>query len=529
MLSAWPEIVKGFKTTPFLFVGSGLSRRYLQLPCWRGLLLHFASKVSSNEYYFSKLLDEADKDLSVVGRLLERDFNRRWYDEPDFGTKDASMKDAVLNREVSPFKAEVARYLTNSSTIDSNYSTEIDLLKSLADRHLSGFITTNYDTLLEKIDPFYKTFVGQEDLLLSNPQGIAEIFKIHGTVKDPNSLVLTDADYKEFIAKRAYLAAKLLTIFIEYPVIFIGYRLGDQNVQAILASIIDCLDKDQDKIDKLANSLIFVERDKNLPSSIEIEKQARVINGKTLLMTNVRTDDFLQLFEGLKETQRGAPVKLLRMFREERYEYSVTSKPSKNLVVNVGDPRIPENKVVFSIGVEKKSSEKGLIGISRSEWFKEIILEGTSGYKPEQLLSIGYRQVKKTSGGSDLPVFKFLASLSSPFPNIDEISEAKRIKTYDDLISPTLRKQRDKGLGPKNIKELFSFPRYGGKSIYKFWALLPEREVVLEELEKFLFVKFRNDSELLTTNKDVSSDIYRLIRIYDWLKFGKNKPVTKNS
>lgn len=71
-----------------------------------------------------------------------------------------------------------------------------------------------------------------------------------------------------------------------------------------------------------------------------------------------------------------------------------------------------------------------------------------------------------------------------------------------------------------------NFPRYGGKNIYRSWALLPEREVVLDELEKFLFVKFRNDPELLTTNKDVSSDIYRLIRIYDWLKVGKNKPIT---
>ncbi len=180
MQKTWQEIVRGFETTPFLFVGSGLSRRYLNLPCWKDLLLYFAKKVSLDEYYFNRLLFNANQDLAVVGSLLEQEFNEKWFKEAGFRSKDLGVKEAVLERNVSPFKAEVARYLTNASNNNPEYSAEIELLKTLADRHLSGFITTNYDTFLEKRAPFFKTFVGQDDLLLSHPQEIAEIFKIHG-------------------------------------------------------------------------------------------------------------------------------------------------------------------------------------------------------------------------------------------------------------------------------------------------------------------------------------------------------------
>ena len=83
-------------------------------------------------------------------------------------------------------------------------------------------------------------------------QGIAEIYKIHGSVQNPESIVINKADYQKFYDKGKYLAAKLMTIFMEYPIIFIGY-----SIQAILSDVVECLPLD--KIETLQKRFIFVE------------------------------------------------------------------------------------------------------------------------------------------------------------------------------------------------------------------------------------------------------------------------------
>lgn len=47
------NVIEKFNTTPFLFIGSGVTRRYYDLPDWKGLLEHFAREVKDNDFSYS--------------------------------------------------------------------------------------------------------------------------------------------------------------------------------------------------------------------------------------------------------------------------------------------------------------------------------------------------------------------------------------------------------------------------------------------------------------------------------------------
>jgi hypothetical protein len=236
---------------PFLFVGSGFSRRYLALEDWRGLLSRFCLSGQPFEYY----LASADGDYPTIAKLVGDDFNSLWWHDEKYKESREKNKTNIKDK-TSALRIEISNYL---NTLDQNvaknsvYKDEIDMLPSL---NVDGIITTNWDPFLEQIFPDYNVYIGQEQLLFANPQGIGEIYKIHGCASDPSSLVLTDTDYSAFAERNAYLAAKLITIFVEHPIVFIGYSLSDNNIRTMLRSISSCIGSNN--IENLRKNLIFI-------------------------------------------------------------------------------------------------------------------------------------------------------------------------------------------------------------------------------------------------------------------------------
>lgn len=305
-------ILQKHPAAPFLFVGSGFSRRYLGLDDWAGLLQYFCKNIKDFGYYRSK----ADGDLPTAASNMAHDFNEWWWSAPE--NADHREKFSSLIKESSDaLKVEISNYIQQYSLDDarkSKFGSEIAALSKIA---VDGIITTNWDLFLDELFPDYKVFVGQEELLFSNPQSIGEIYKIHGSVKDPRSLVLTAEDYAEFNDRNPYLAAKLVTVFVEHPIIFFGYSITDPHIRAIISSIAKCLP--QHKIDAFQQNLIFIQRTTGDEEPV-IEKTTIQSGEFTITMMVAKFADFGQIYAALSESKRKMPARVLRFFKEQLFE-----------------------------------------------------------------------------------------------------------------------------------------------------------------------------------------------------------------
>ena len=193
------DLVEKFSTTPFLFLGSGVTRRYYNLPDWKGLLEHFAREIKDDDFSYSSYENKASKMDNPVGllpkvaELIQTDYDEKWFSDASIRTVSGETLDKI-KAGLSPFKAEIASYIKSNCILENKYKEEIDMLSVLSETSISGVITTNYDEFVETFFNGYTKFVGQSQLIFSAIQGIAEIYKIHGSEEEPQSLVINEQD-----------------------------------------------------------------------------------------------------------------------------------------------------------------------------------------------------------------------------------------------------------------------------------------------------------------------------------------------
>lgn len=394
---------KQFDASPILFVGSGVSRRYLGLECWEDLLRRFSNEIGENHL---KLRTQANGDLPEYAKLLANSFSSAWWSTDEAQEVQEAYAEHFVN-EASPLKISVSRYIQTSHPFLENpdLEEEVELLRTA---NIDGVITTNWDLMMEDIFPKFSVFIGQDGLITGRSHGIAEIYKIHGCSSLPNSLVLTSDDYDKYRKKNPYLSSKLLTMFIERPVIFLGYSLADEHIAEILQDIVDCFP--DTSLDFLRDKLLFVEWN---PEHTEPEITNSIIH-KKIPVKLVQTSSYKELFSVLSETKKRIPAHLFRTIKDELYDLVLTDDPKGQLYVRSADSIESESdSTEFVVGfgaismMKKAESlpDRGLVGIQRLDLVREVIFNN-SKYDYGSVVSEVFPSICK--GNPRVPIFYYL-------------------------------------------------------------------------------------------------------------------------
>ncbi len=325
-LDEMQQILRNTNKQPMFFMGAGLSRRYLESPNWEGLLERIAKEAKCNyedikkicdgeyekiaqelEYYCFRNADleaEESKNHRIIIRNyiakifkeccdkyeerynleLNEELNKKITEKLNDINDIGQSNEPQRIREQAEKYADIANDLTAASDIRKKSLEILELRKTIP----KAIITTNYDTLLEYyiFDNRCDIHIGQESFLCGKENSEAnrsDLYKIHGCITKPESIVITKEDYDSFFNKSKYLYSKILTMFWEYPVIFIGYSISDRNIKDILTVMIDIMTEQQK--DDFIKHIWIVDYVKSKEQEKVEKKIIELLNGKSIEVT----------------------------------------------------------------------------------------------------------------------------------------------------------------------------------------------------------------------------------------------------
>lgn len=281
--------------------------------------------------------------------------------------------------------------------------------------HFRNIITTNYDSLFESV---YGS--GKLNVIFSDNHtpyiGAKKVnlFKIHGDLSNPDSIIITESDYNNFFSKdteQNTIWSVIKGIIATKSILFIGYGLEDTNIQVIFNKI-------RNKIGENGKECYFVAPNISTAKSIKLNK----VNIHPISLTGEKL--FEELIEYLKKN--------IKKNFEDKY---ISSDIYSEFIGNFGlkseievDSSIEKNIVKNLTGIEGKDT-KIEMSFSVSNSFEEI-------HKLDALINKGEVSEEITIDEESLTAF----NLDINGINFRDVDDVKKLKIAP---QPSFDKQVD--------------------------------------------------------------------------------------
>lgn len=469
------EFISKYKNHPVLFIGTGISLRYLKNSyTWDGLLGKIAYDLKENNEFYLDLKSSCQENgkyrFDKIASLLEVEFNKDLIADRNGKFKyinDIFYKNMEKGINISRFRIYISELFSNIE-FNAEKKEEISELKKVR-KNIGSIITTNYDKLIEAIFEF-NPLIGN-DILLSNPYG--SLYKIHGCVSQPDKIIITKEDYDCFNEKYELIRAQLLSLFIHNPIIFMGYNIGDVNIKSILKTIFTYIEPNSEEAEKIRGNFLLVEYEENSTNENITEHDIDMEGFSTIRINKVKTDNYIAIYKALSEL---------------------------NLPISAMDVRKVQNivKEIYAGGTIKVSITEDLDTLKNGDKILVIGSSKTISYKYESSseLMMNYFKIIDEDNFQILTLIdQYKIQSTQYFPVFGFNSINKNINSFDKLQKQQISKLKQL---KKEIKEICKSKYTSIEDIYLcdkisrsykldavLWSIL-EETISIELVETFL-------------------------------------------
>lgn len=419
---------------PIVFIGSGMSKRYLEnFPTWDALLKEYWEQIkeSTSIFQFKRSLKkseipettkELEKDFLVnvkTATYIQQRFDDLFYDGI-ISVEGLTYEEAYSN-DISPFKYSIAQRFSKYK-IKDEMRDEIDEYKNFLSK-AKVIVTTNYDTLTEdllaELDKKPTIYIGQKGFF-DETYNWSELFKIHGDVNDPSSIIITEKDYEDYDQNSILISAKILSNLIQSPIIFLGYSLTDRNVQKLLTDFSSQLPNDDMR--KNLNRITVVEYEKDNHDFTE-----QIVNNPSLNISHsiLRTDNYKQIFSDIGKINQGLTPYEVNRFQESIKTIIVTAGKIGKLDSHLVSPQnldtLPEDikkrRIVVALGDKKNM----FVNPSYIDYVEDYFNDGAT-FLPE----VALRFIANENTQARIPFVKYLKDVD--YDKFDFLSKKQKEK-----------------------------------------------------------------------------------------------------
>lgn len=530
---------------PIVFIGSGMSKRFIKSsPDWLSLLEEYWNKLNQEIDFYSYLNnlrkevidkhpDYNDEKVKFTinaqtASFIENKFNNL-YDTDNSIIPDLTPK-KVFQENLSPFKYSVSKRFSELEFIPEMEDEIVEFSKVLGKSKM--IVTTNYDLMVEILlkqeNKFPDVFVGNKGFF-NETTGWNELFKIHGTAEDSNSIVITESDYDKFNHDALLLNAKLLTSLIDSPIIFLGYSLTDLNIRTLLNDYSENLPTNLSEIADRITIVEYVEHQSNIIENIEHDSSLGIN------YTKIETNNYLNLFKKLNKINQGVSPNYIRKYQHILKKIIISKGKSGQL-----DTFLTTTSNIDSLSEKDMNSNIAVaIGDQPSLPTMLSLIDYLQDYLNEEdniQIQSSIKFLLSQNSNSYTPYARIIKNIISTRDNINLIQ-----RDYDKLAkmlskSYTLEKVREK------ISITKTDEKYNSYTLDKIWnekSLNEKTKIKIiskninqysDTIKKFLLdVALPRFTKIYNSGKDtsgISTDYRKLFVLFDLQVNGNITPLT---